>query len=84
MGRLITHNTRCIQNTPISAEQSLREWIVKSTGHLEDIFTDSDSIRHNGTFIPYMAFTQVNAFHSDRWEDKILDQQKRGQMVIEI
>ena len=41
MSRLITYNTRHICKTSITVMQCLQEQIMKGTGHLEDIFTDT-------------------------------------------
>ena len=34
----------------VMTEQYLRKQIVKSTGYLEDVFTDTDTGRHNRAF----------------------------------
>ena len=75
MGRLIAQNTRHIQKTPIMTEQYLWEEIVKDTGCLEDIFTDTNSINHNRVFNPYTAGTQVDTYHSDKQKDNTSDEQ---------
>ena len=36
-GRLITHNTRHLQKTPVATEQYLRQQTAKGNGHQEDI-----------------------------------------------
>ena len=77
MDSIITQNTRHIWKTTVMAKEYLRQQILKSTGCLEDTVTDTDSIKHNRAFNLYTACTQVNRYHSDKWEDKIADQQNK-------
>ena len=63
---------------PVMTEQYLRMQTVKTTGHLEDMFTDTHLIRHNRAFNTYTACIQVNIYHSDKSKYKMQDQQNRG------
>ena len=47
---------------------------MKGIGCLEVIFTDMNSVQHNG-LNPYAAGTQVNTYHNGRWEDRTPVQQ---------
>ena len=72
MGRLATHKSRHINKMPVTVEQYFREQAVKST------FMGTHMIRHNRALIPCMAYIQVNTYHSDKWQEKMPDQQNRG------
>ena len=43
-----THNTRHIWKTPIMRQHYVRKQMVKCTGCLEDIITETNSIKHFG------------------------------------
>ena len=74
MGRVTAHNVRHLCKTPVITEQYIREQMVRGTGHLEGIFTDTNSIEALWVFNTYTAGTQVNTYHSVR-QDKTPDQQ---------
>ena len=43
---------------------------VKETGHLEGIFTDMSSVKHDRIFNLYATGTQVKMCSNDKWEDR--------------
>ena len=48
---------------------------MRCTGHLEDIFTDTDSIKHKMVPNAYIAGMKGDTHCSDKQEDKALDKQ---------
>ena len=81
MGRLITGNTRHIQKTLKMAEQYIRRPLMKGTGCLEDIFTDTNSNEHNRLFNLNTAGTLVSTYHGRKQEDMMPDQYIKGVSV---
>ena len=63
---------------PTTTEKYLREQVVKSAGHLKDIFSNTNLIRQDGLFNPYTAYTQMNTNQNDKQKDRIEDQQNIG------
>ena len=57
----------------IMTEQYLIQQTAKSTGHLTDIFTNTDSVSQDRTFNPYVTCIQININQSDKQEDRIPD-----------
>ena len=56
---------RHIHNKWISMQQCLLEQISKGTGHLENIFTDANSVMHSRIFKAYAAGTEMKMVHKD-------------------
>ena len=81
-GKVITYNTKHIWKMPIMIEQNLREQIARRTGHLTDIFTNTDQIREDRTHKPHTSCTQINMHQGDEQEDRVPEQQKIGVPVV--
>ena len=64
-------------------EKYIREQILKGTGHLVDIFTDTNSIKHTRAFNTYTAYTQVCTYHNNKHEDKMPPSRTRGLVLVE-
>ena len=45
---------------------------------LEDTFTDTDLIGQKRAFNPYTVQIQMNEYHHDKQDDRLLDQQNMG------
>ena len=51
---------------------------MKGSGYLENILMDTNSVKYNRPFNPYIACTQVNTYHSEKQENKMPDQHNKG------
>ena len=74
-GRVITCNARYIQKMPVMRVQYLRQQIVKGAGHLRDTFANTEQIRQDWIFNPFMTCPQMSTNRSNNQEDKMPDQQ---------
>ena len=76
--RVLTHSTRHIWKMPIMTEQYLWQQIVKGTGHLKGIFTNTDPISQDRIFNPYVICLQMYTNQSVIQEERVLGQLNMG------